>query len=463
AVVEKTKKTKKDTSPKVSLEEKASEWLEMQETTPRPGSSYKKQYIPKGVSLNPIVKMVKPESLRPNPRNDFDPLTEEEYASLKENIALNGILDALTARKDGTIITGENRYKIALELKEHEDETVRRRVESIPVRYYMNELTPEEEYDILEGDNLFRRHLTAEQRKERLKKRILRKYKDDLILDNRGGDRKSESSKTEREEEPKQEGSSLSEKGLHEMSVSELGLFGEVGTVSEQAKQEGEVLKTESEKSNYEGHRLIEKPVELAREVSDQKSKVQGELLIEEETQKPRKEDFSLIGIGSEKSNYQGDILIGKSVELAREVSDQKSNDQGDRLIGKQELAKRVSENENIPFGTAKRYVSELRKELKSKAPKAVSEKEKKKEEVGKKTRKQIVEGKAKEFQKKYSKLSRNQKAEAVNRLLNSLVNLRKRVSKLNEQISELSERDHEIVTKLIAVGERERIWKLKI
>ncbi|UZN06649.1 chromosome partitioning protein ParB [Leptospira santarosai] len=420
AVVEKTKKTKKDTSPKVSLEEKASEWLEMQETTPRPGSTYKKQYIPKGVSLNPIVKMVKPESLRPNPRNDFDPLTEEEYASLKENIALNGILDALTARKDGTIITGENRYKIALELKEHEDENVRRRVESIPVRYYMNELTAEEEYDILEGDNLFRRHLTSEQRKERLKKRILRKYKDDLILDNRGGDRKSESSKTVREEEPKQEGSSLSEKGLHEMSVSELGLFGEVGTVSEQAKeskQESEVLKADFEKSKDDPHPLIEG-----------------------ETQKPRKEDFSLIGIGSEKSN-----------------------DQGDRLIGKQELAKRVSENENIPFGTAKRYVSELRKELKSKDPKASSPKEKKKVESGKKTRKQLVEGKAKEFQKKYSKLSRNQKAESVNRLLNSLVNLRKRVSKLNDQISELSERDHEIVTKLIAVGERERIWKLKI
>ncbi|AIT10881.1 chromosome partitioning protein ParB [Leptospira santarosai] len=421
AVVEKTKKTKKDTSPKVSLEEKASEWLEMQETTPRPGSSYKKQYIPKGITLNPIVKMVKPESLRPNPRNDFDPLTEEEYASLKENIALNGILDALTARKDGTLVTGENRYKIALELKEHEEEAVRRRVESIPVRYYMNELTAEEEYDILEGDNLFRRHLTSEQRKERLKKRILRKYKDDLILDNRGGDRKSESSKTVREEEPKQEGSSLSEKGLHEMSVRELGLFGEVGTVSEQAKepkQEREVLKTESEKSNY-----------------------QGELLIEGETQKPRKEDFSLIGIGSEKSNYEGHSLIEKP----------------------KELAKKISEEERIPLGTARNYVSELKKELKSKAPKVVSEKEKKKAESGKKTRKQLVEGKAKEFQKKYSKLSRNQKAESVNRLLNSLVNLRKRVSKLNDQISELGDKDHEIVTKLIAVGERERIWKLKI
>ncbi|EPG83862.1 hypothetical protein LEP1GSC048_0932 [Leptospira santarosai serovar Shermani str. 1342KT] len=87
-------------------------------------------------------------------------------------------MDALTARKDGTLVTGENRYKIALELKEHEEEAVRRRHHDFPVRYYMNELTAEEEYDILEGDNLFRRHLTSEQRKERLKKRILRKHHD---------------------------------------------------------------------------------------------------------------------------------------------------------------------------------------------------------------------------------------------------------------------------------------------
>uniref|UniRef100_UPI000A9A0C4F ParB N-terminal domain-containing protein n=1 Tax=Leptospira interrogans TaxID=173 RepID=UPI000A9A0C4F len=138
---------KKETSTKVSLEEKAKEWMDAQESTPRPGSIFKKQYIPKGVTLSPIVKMVPPSSLKPNPRNDFDPLTEEEYESLKENIALNGILDALTARKDGTLVTGENRYRIALELQKHEDENVRRRVENIPVRHYMNELTPEEEYD----------------------------------------------------------------------------------------------------------------------------------------------------------------------------------------------------------------------------------------------------------------------------------------------------------------------------
>ncbi|UOG65982.1 hypothetical protein MAL04_20010 (plasmid) [Leptospira noguchii] len=60
-----------------------------------------------------------------------------------------------------------------------------------------------------------------------------------------------------------------------------------------------------------------------------------------------------MIGIGSEKSKYQGDILIGKPVDLA----------------------KKVSENENIPLGTARRYVTELKKELKSKAPKLLPRK----------------------------------------------------------------------------------------
>ncbi|WP_162265751.1 ParB N-terminal domain-containing protein, partial [Leptospira santarosai] len=233
-------KKSKETSSKVSLEEKAKEWMEAQETTPRPGSTFGKQYIPKGVTLNPIVKMVPPSSLKPNPRNDFDPLTEEEYESLKENIALNGILDALTAKKDGTLVTGENRYRIALELQKHEDENVRRRVENIPVRHYMNELTAEEEYDILEGDNLFRRHLTAEQRKERLKRRILRKYKDELIQDNRGGDRKSESSKILIGEETKQERDLESEM----LSEEKLGsLFKEP-----ESKDEGELLISNSGK-----------------------------------------------------------------------------------------------------------------------------------------------------------------------------------------------------------------------
>ncbi|WP_061231278.1 chromosome partitioning protein ParB, partial [Leptospira weilii] len=308
----------------------------------------------------------KPESLKPNPRNDFDHLSEEEYANLKENIALNGILDALTAKKDGTLVTGENRYRIALELKEHEDENVRRRVESIPVRYYMSELTLEEEYDILEGDNLFRRHLTGEQRKERLKRRILRKYKDELVHDNRGGNRKNESSKILSEEETneerfKQELSSSLEKQTDGMSGSELGLFfGEVGTLEKQAKetrQENEGLK--------EG------------------SKIQGESLIF--SKKERSEN----------------------------------------------LAVKISKNENIPRGTAQRYIAELKKELKIKDPKQTAKKEE-----GKKSQRQIEQAKVKEFQKKYGKLSVSGKKTEVSRLVGRLIQLRKKKEKLDVEIA---------------------------
>ncbi|EMJ72604.1 ParB-like protein [Leptospira interrogans str. 2003000735] len=360
-------------------EDNAREWMEEQEASPRPGSLGTKTYIPKGVTLNPIVKMVKPESLRPNPRNDFDRLSEEEYANLKENIALNGILDALTAKKDGTLVTGENRYRIALELKDHADEEVRRRVESIPVRYYMNELTLEEEYDILEGDNLFRRHLTAEQKKERLKKRILRKYKDDLELDNRGGDRKSE---------------------------------GPTRLLEEGGEQ----------KSNDHSLTLIES------------SSVEGNLFSETEGSKIHPE--SLIAEGDKKSKDQGDLLIGNSSK---------------------DLAKKISENENIPFGSAKRYVTELKKELQFKDPKLAKKKaEKKKETVTKKD-------KVKEFQKKYSKMSVSAKKTEVNRLLSKLIGVRKKREKLEAQVTTFLKEDSELVEKLVAVGEKKRVQGLSV
>ncbi|WP_235594825.1 chromosome partitioning protein ParB [Leptospira interrogans] len=355
--------------------------------------------------------------MKPNPRNDFDPLGEEEYASLKENIAQNGILDALTVKKDGTIITGENRYRIALELKEHENEMVRRRVQNIPVRYYMNELTLEEEYDILEGDNLFRRHLTAEQRKERLKKRILRKYKDELVQDNRGGDRKSESLKPpgeNTEEETKQELSSSMEEQTDPLSDEmELGLFGEVGTIKEQA-QESEGLK--------EG------------------SKYQGDIL----------------KTGSEKSKVQGELL--------KQGSNEKSKDDPHLLIGNssRDLAKKVSENENIPLGTAKNYISELKKELKTKDPKSVAKEEKaaKKKAV---SRNVLRKEKAKQFQKKYAKLTVTGKQKEADNLVSKIIKIRKKWKKLNEEIQALSADDADLVEMLTAIGQTKRIHGLRV
>ncbi|TGK06315.1 chromosome partitioning protein ParB [Leptospira fletcheri] len=336
-----------------SEEEKAKEWMETQERTPRPGASLSRPYIPKGVALNPIVKMVPPESLKPNPRNDFDPLSPEEYENLKEDIAINGILDALTAKKGGTIVTGENRYRIALELKEHENEEVRRRVQNIPVRFYMNDLTEEEEYDILEGDNLFRRHLTPEQKKERLKKRILRKYKDELVLDNRGGDRKSEIPKDE------------------------VDLF------------------SETKGSGDEDEALAEDP--------------------------------------NQGSNLQGEVLI----------------------LEKKNIAKKISENENIPLGTATRYVSEIRKELHSKDPKPAKQKTTKETHSNK--------DKVKEFQKKFSRLTATGKKTEVNRLVGKLIGVRKKISELNAQISALQSQESEAIEKLVSVGEKKRVQGLHV
>ncbi|WP_430624058.1 ParB N-terminal domain-containing protein [Leptospira weilii] len=148
--------------------------------------------------LDPMVKFVSPKRLKPNPKNDFDPLSKEEYENLKQNIIANGILDPLTAKKDGTIVTGENRYNIALELQTHENKEARKKFAKIPVRYYLKRLTDEDEYERMESDNLFRRHLTPEQRKARLKQRILRLYKMELVNENRGGDRKSKISKKEK-------------------------------------------------------------------------------------------------------------------------------------------------------------------------------------------------------------------------------------------------------------------------
>ncbi|EKR63080.1 hypothetical protein LEP1GSC036_2277, partial [Leptospira weilii str. 2006001853] len=289
--------------------------------------------------------------------------------------------------------------------------------------------------------------LTAEQRKERLKRRILRKYKDELVQDNRGGDRKSESSKILNEEETNGEQSSSLEKQIDGISESELGLFfGEVGALEEQGKG-----------SNLQGEGL--------KIGSDQKSNDHPDRLIGNSSKGLVKKESSFDGTKTEgsKQGKEGSKIHPESLKIG---SDKKSNDQGDRLIGKSvELAKKVSENENIPFGTAKRYVSELRKELKTKEPKQTAKKEKpaKKEEGKKKTRKQIAQSKAKEFQKKYLKMTYDQKEAALDRLLGTLVRLRKQQSKLNEQVMDNHWKDSEIVYQLTAVGQDKRIWKLKV
>lgn len=348
------------------IKNKAKDWVEDQKKNKRPGSLHnqtsQKTYIPKGVSLSPIVKMVSPKELKFNPLNDFAKLHEKEYEELKEDISRNGILDALTVKKDNVIVTGENRLRIALELWKENNE----KVKFIPVRYYMNELSQDEEYDILEGDNLYRRHLTPEERKERLKARIKRKYREDLSTDNRGGDRKR------KPELEKREGY--------------LGISPKFPSFQEESKQAG--------------------------------------------------------------SKYQGDIL--KKNEAKKEDVENKSD-----------LAKKISEEENIPLGTARRYVTEIKKEIRSKEK--TPKEEKLTDLAPKKSAHALRKVKVKLFQKKFATLTQSAKQAEVNRLVARLVQVRKKTEKLENAIRELNQKDAEITEKLITVGEKKRVLNLSI
>lgn len=90
-------------------------------------------------------------------------------------------------KKDGTVVASENRYRIALELKRDGNQ----KCSEIPVRFYDRDLSKDEEFEILERDNLFRRHMNPSQKKSRMMSMIKRKYGTELNIENRGGDRKS--------------------------------------------------------------------------------------------------------------------------------------------------------------------------------------------------------------------------------------------------------------------------------
>ncbi|TQE66005.1 chromosome partitioning protein ParB, partial [Leptospira noguchii] len=177
-------------------------------------------------------------------------------------------------------------------------------------------------------------------------------------------------------------------------------------------------------------------------------------------------------GFKETESNYQDDSLIGHSgKDLVNNESSlvgsgsEKSKDEGHPLIGNssKNLAKKVSENENIPLGTAKNYISELKKELKSKEPKVVSEKEKKKGKNESKSKTLQSKDKVKEFQKKYSKMSSTAKKAEVNRLIGKLIQVRKNREKLDAQVTAFIKEDSLIVEKLFAVGEKKRVQGLSV
>lgn len=164
----------------------------------------------KGISLLP-VQDINPEMLKPNPDNKiFNPLSGKDYERLRDDIKERGIIDPLIIRQDKVLLTGHNRLRIALELK----------LKTIPVRKIESGLKPKEEKKFLVLDNLLRRQLSPAE-KESL---ILEFYKDEILEDNRGGNRgnqftKKESAKSEISPLPKSK--SLAKKIEEETGIKE--------------------------------------------------------------------------------------------------------------------------------------------------------------------------------------------------------------------------------------------------
>jgi ParB-like chromosome segregation protein Spo0J len=108
------------------------------------------------VKLTDKVQWVKPDSLRPNPRNQelFDNESVEYFSRLRDDVQQRGIVVPLVAKEDGTLLSGHNRLLIAQELA----------LKIVPVQYVQNDLSAEQEQEFIIKDNLYRRQLSQLER-----------------------------------------------------------------------------------------------------------------------------------------------------------------------------------------------------------------------------------------------------------------------------------------------------------
>lgn len=129
-----------------------------------------------GIAIS-AVKYDDPNTLQANKENQhfFKKESPEYFEILKKDIKDRGIIVPLIAKKNGVLLAGHNRLIVALELN----------LDAVPVQYIESDLTTEQETHFLLKDNVLRRQLTPEQRREML----VKIYGDQLFEERRGGDR----------------------------------------------------------------------------------------------------------------------------------------------------------------------------------------------------------------------------------------------------------------------------------
>lgn len=141
--------------------------------------------LPAGVKLSDVFQ-VEPKDLKDNDLNPqlFKEETPEYFQTLEADIKERGVLVPLIARKDGTLLAGHNRLVIARRLG----------LARVPVQYLESTLTPDQEKALIIKDNLYRRHLSQEDRIQ-LYRVLIPDFDKRIMQESRGGDRKGPGSK----------------------------------------------------------------------------------------------------------------------------------------------------------------------------------------------------------------------------------------------------------------------------
>jgi ParB-like chromosome segregation protein Spo0J len=108
-----------------------------------------------GLRLSDVIQE-SPEKFRVNPLNStlFSEETSEYFENLRRDVQERGVLVPLIARRDGTLLAGHNRLRIAKELK----------LPLVSVQYVLDVLSEQEERRFVINDNLLRRQLTTPER-----------------------------------------------------------------------------------------------------------------------------------------------------------------------------------------------------------------------------------------------------------------------------------------------------------
>lgn len=102
------------------------------------------------------VKQIPPSELSINLKNReyFEQESEEHLQQLRDDIRKRGVIVPLIAKRDGTLLAGHNRLRIAQELH----------LKYVPVQYVQEELPEEREREFIVKDNLLRRQLSTDKR-----------------------------------------------------------------------------------------------------------------------------------------------------------------------------------------------------------------------------------------------------------------------------------------------------------